>query len=129
MCSDVWCNSVFVCSCLYVSVDCLAQTGDSLVQVTSLLWPQFLTWKLGIIKTPHWLVQHLHSSGHKTSFPATFAVSLLKCPVRSDLCLVNECALFVYQRQVDWDIGTDIVSKIMILDFTRIVQLTMKKRH
>lgn len=57
-----------------------------------------------------------------------FAVSLLMYPVRSDLCLVNECALFVYQRQVDWDIGTDIVLKIMILDFTKIVQLTMKKK-
>lgn len=103
--------------------------GDSLAQVTSLLWPQFLTWTLGIIKTPRWLVQHPRSRGHKTSFPATFAASLLMCPVRSDLCLVNECALFVYQRQVDWDIGTDIVLKIMILDFTKVVQLTMKRRQ
>lgn len=107
----------------------MAQMDDSLAQVTSLLWPQFLPWKLGIIKTPHWLVQHPHSRGHKTSFPATFTVSLLMCPVSSDLCLVNECALFVYQRQVDWDIGTDIVLKIMILDFTKVVQLTMKIRQ
>lgn len=40
------------------------------------------------------------------------AVSLLIYPVHSDLCLLNECALSIYQRQVDWDIGSDMFLKI-----------------
>lgn len=53
---------------------------------------------------------------------------LLICPIHSGLCVLNERASFIQQRQVDWDIGTDIFLIIMILEFTKIVKLEMKKK-
>lgn len=35
--------------------------------------------------------------------------------------------IFIYQRQVDWDIGNDIFL-IMILGFAKIIKLEMKKK-
>lgn len=74
-------------------------------------------------------MQHPHSAWHKMSVPATLAVLLLTFPAHSGPCLLNECALFIYKRQVDWDIEIDIFLKIMILGFTKIVTLEMKERQ